>query len=202
MSYNPILPNINSLINKYLPILPADLNLQEIFPRKSVTTVYRRQKNLKEMLAPSSYPKSVNWQVNIITPCNSCDICKHHLVAEKKFTSKVTGKTYFIKGDLSCNSKNVIYLITCDKCKDEYIGSAVDFKPRFRVQKSDIKTKKERCGTSRHFNEKCLCSTSPFGYLKFKSLNRFTQKTHQILKKCFGTEKDTGKVNFSQLPMG
>ena len=66
MSYNPILPNINSLINKYLPILPADLNLQEIFPRKSVTTVYRRQKNLKEMLAPSSYPKSVNRQVNII----------------------------------------------------------------------------------------------------------------------------------------
>ena len=85
------------------------------------------------MLARSSYPKSVNRQVNIITRCNSCDICKHYLVAERKFTSKVTGKTYFIKGDLSCNSKNVIYLITCDKCKDEYIGSAVDFKPHFRV---------------------------------------------------------------------
>ena len=124
------------------------------------------KKNLKEMLAPSSYLRSVNSQVNIITPCNSCDICKHYLVAERKFTSKVTGKTYFIKGDLSCNSKNVIYLITCDKHKDEYLGSAVDFKTRYRVHKSDIKTKKERCVTSRHFNEKCLCSTSPFGYAK------------------------------------
>ena len=83
-SCNPILPNIYSLINKYLPILHADLNLKEIFPRKSITTVYRRQKNLKEMLAPSSYPKSVNRQVNIITPCNSCDICKHYLAAEYK----------------------------------------------------------------------------------------------------------------------
>ena len=64
-SYDPILPNINSLINKYLPILHADLDLKELFPRKSITTVYRRKKNLKEMLAPSSYPKSVNSQGNI-----------------------------------------------------------------------------------------------------------------------------------------
>ena len=73
-----------------------------------------------------------------------------------------------IKGDLSCNSKNIIYLTTCDKCKDEYIGSAVDFRPCIRVHNSDIKTKKERCGTSRHFNKKCLCSTSDFGYAKVK----------------------------------
>ena len=126
------------------------------------------------MLAPSSYPKSVNSQVNNITPCNSCDICGREdiLVAEKKSTSKVTGKTYFIKGDLSCNSKKVIYLFTCDKCKYESIDSAVDFKPCFRVHKSDVKTKKERCGTSKHFNEKCLCSTSPFGYVRVQIIEQ------------------------------
>ena len=42
-----------------------------------------------ETLAPSSYPKSVNSQVNTITPCNSCDICKHYLMTETKFTSRV-----------------------------------------------------------------------------------------------------------------
>ena len=105
------------------------------------------------MLEPSSYPKSVNSQVNIITLCTSCDICKDYLVAERKFESKVTGKTFFVKVDVSCRSKNVIYLITCGRCKDEFLGSAVDFKPRFIVHKSNIKTKKECCGTSRHFNE-------------------------------------------------
>ena len=54
MPYNPNLPNINSLINKYLPTSHADLDLKEIFPTKSITTIYRRQKNLKEILAPSS----------------------------------------------------------------------------------------------------------------------------------------------------
>ena len=73
-SHNPILSNLYSLINKYLPILHADLDLKEIFPRKSITTVYGRQKNFKEMLAPSSYPKFVNNQVNVIIPCNLCHL--------------------------------------------------------------------------------------------------------------------------------
>ena len=88
------------------------------------------------MLAPCSYLKYVNSLVNITTPCNSCNICKQILLAERKFTSKVSGKTCFIKGDLSGNTKYVIYLITCDKCEDEYKGSAVDFKPRYRVHKN------------------------------------------------------------------
>ena len=91
-------------------------------------------------------------------------------MAERKFTSKVTGKTYFIKGDLSFNSKNVIYLITCDKYKDKYISLEVDFKPHFRVHESDVKAKKERCGTSRHFRKKCLCFTS--GYVKVQIIEQ------------------------------
>ena len=49
---------------------------------------------------------------------------------------------------------------------------AVDFKPCSRVHKCDIKTKKERGGTSRHFNEKCLYSTSPFGYVKVQIIEQ------------------------------
>ena len=88
--YSPILSNINSMINNDLHIIHADFDLKETFPRKSITAVYRSQKKIKEMLAPSSYPKSVDSQVNIITPCNSC---KHYLVAKMKFKSKVAGKT-------------------------------------------------------------------------------------------------------------
>ena len=37
--YNPILQNINILIIKYLHILDADLDLNEFFPGKFITTV-------------------------------------------------------------------------------------------------------------------------------------------------------------------
>ena len=73
-------------------------NLTKVF-RENLSLQFIEDKNtLKEMLAPSSYAKSVNSSANIITPCNFFDICKHYLVAEGKLTSKVTGKTYFLKG--------------------------------------------------------------------------------------------------------
>ena len=67
---------------------------------------------------------------------------------------------------MSCNTSNVIYLISCKNWKDQYIGSAIDFKARFRIQKSDIKTKKCRCGTARHFNTKCFDVQNPHRFLQ------------------------------------
>ena len=86
-----------------------------------------------------------------------CDICDNFLVCRNEFTCKVTGKTYKVRGNLSCNSANVVYLISCKLCKDRYVGSAYknNFKPRFRVHKSDINTGKDRCGVAKHFLTKC-----------------------------------------------
>ena len=89
-----------------------------------------------------------------------------------------------------------------NKCKDEYIGLAVDFKTRLRVHKSDIKTKKERCGTSRHFNEKYLCSTSPFGYVKVQIIEQVYSQQPSKIEEVLWYRERSGKVNCSQLPMG
>ena len=48
------------------------------------------------------------------------------MVTDNKFRCTVTGKAYFIKGNLSCDSCNVVYLITCSDCKEQYVGSAID----------------------------------------------------------------------------
>ena len=79
---------------------------------------------------------------------------------------KVTGRIYNIRGKLTCNIPNVVYLISCSNCYDQDVGSALDFKSRFRIHKSDIKTKKDRCGTARHFNTKCTDSSNPHKFLK------------------------------------
>ena len=88
------------------------------------------------------------------------------MIFDNIFIFTVTGKSYFIRGQLNCKSINVIYLITRCKCLEQYVGSAIKFKTRFRIHKSDIKTKKERCGSARHFNSKCYHDTNPFQYLK------------------------------------
>ena len=82
------------------------------------------------------------------------------------FTCTVTGKKYFVKGELRCNSFNVIYLVECSNCKQHYIGSSLNFKQRFKIYKSDIKTNKDRCGNARHFNNVCSHPSHPHFYLK------------------------------------
>ena len=63
------------------------------------------------MVAPSLYPKPSIKSNHIIVSCNKCDICKNILITDSKFRCRVTGKTYFIKANLSCDSCDVIYLI-------------------------------------------------------------------------------------------
>ena len=136
------------------------------FTKDCFSTIYKRNKNLKELIAPSIYPKKTNTRTSSITNCNNCDICKNYMIFDNTFTCTATGKSYFIRGQLNCESINVIYLITCSKCLEQCVGLAVKFKTRFRIHKSDLKTKKERCGSARHFNSKCYHDINPFQYLK------------------------------------
>ena len=94
------------------------------------------------------------------------------MIFDNTFICTVTRKSYFIRGQLSCESINVIYFITCSKCLKQYVGSAIKFKTRFRIQKSNIKTNKERCGSARHFDSKCYHDTNPFQYLKVQSIEQ------------------------------
>ena len=112
------------------------------------------------------FPAKSKNSEHCITSCKKCDICKNYLITDNKFKFKVTGRFYNVRGNLCYNSSNVIYLISCKNCEDQYIGSAIDFKARFRIHKSDIKTKKDRCGTARHFNSKCSDVQNPHRFLQ------------------------------------
>ena len=82
------------------------------------------------------------------------------------FVCTVTGKKYYIRGNFTCNSTDVIYPGECINCKCQYFGSATSFKELFCIHKSDIKTKKDRCGTARHFNSIYCHPINPHVYLK------------------------------------
>ena len=170
--YNSRLPKVDGIIKKHISILHSDDALKTDFPKDCFSTIYKRNKNLKELIAPSVYPKNKNTRISSITSCNNCDICKSYMIFDNTFICTVTSKSYFIRCQLSCESINVICLITCSKCLEQYVGSAVKFKTTFRIHKSDIKTKKERCGSARYFNSKCYHDTKPFQYLKVQLIEQ------------------------------
>ena len=133
--------------------------LKELFPPNSIISSFRRSKNLKEILAPSKCRKGSLESIALPSAgcftCNKtrCDLCKNLLVNSQTFFSAHTGKIYFVRQKLSCNSANVIYLVHCKKCNLQYVGSTTtEFKVRFRNHKSSIKTNKKTCEVAIHFN--------------------------------------------------
>ena len=79
-TYNPSLPKIDGTIRKHLLLLHSDDSLKKLFPPNILNTIFKRNKNLKEILAPSKYLNPKNSRQNSITSCNKCDICKNYMV--------------------------------------------------------------------------------------------------------------------------
>ena len=136
------------------------LHPTKLFPRGSVIPAFRRSKNLKELLAPSRLKTAAEGRTdhhnNGCFKCNRnrCDLCKNFVVESKSFLSFKTEKKYTIHSSLSCDSKNVIYLASCKKCRLQYVGSTTtDFRIRFRNHKSAMLTNKTTCEVAVHFNK-------------------------------------------------
>ena len=118
-TFNPTLLSIEGLIRKHIHYPYSDELLKKAFPNNKFSVTYKRNKNLKEMVAPSLYFKPSIKSNRAIVSCNKCDIYKNFLITDSKFRCTVTGKTYFFKGSLSGDSCNVIYLTTRSNCKEQ-----------------------------------------------------------------------------------
>ena len=165
-TYNPDLPIIKKIIKNSLYIVHTDEKMKKIFPRNIIKPFSRRKSIFKETLSPSLFPSKAERIENSITSCNKCDIYKIFFFSHNKFKCKVTGRIYNIRGKLTCNKSIAVYLMSGSNCDDQYVGSVLGFQRRFKIHKSDIKTKKDRCGTARHLNNKCTESSNPHKFLK------------------------------------
>ena len=157
--YNRIIKNLETVVRNNLPILRSDPEMKNIFPEGSINIIYKRGKSLRELISPSMLPQVQVESHSIVSKCNSkrCDICQNYLVCNNEFTCIVTGKIYKVRGKLCCTISNVIYLISCKLCKEQYVGSGFkdNFKPRFRVHKNDVITGKDRCVVAKNVLTKC-----------------------------------------------
>ena len=50
------------------------------------------------------------------------------MIFDKNFKYTVTGKVYYIKGEMNCESTSIVYLITCMKCLEQYVDSTIYLK--------------------------------------------------------------------------
>ena len=89
---------------------------------------------LKEKSEPPLTENSGCWK------CKKCSVACPVLLEGTSFRSTNTKKSYSIRKSLTCQSKFVVYLATCQKCNGQYVGkSTTQFKIRHSNHKQEIK---------------------------------------------------------------
>ena len=102
----------------------------------------------------------------------------------------------FLK-DLSMYLKqSLIYLISCKCCGKQYIGSAISFKERFRIHKSDINTGKVRCGVANHLLNVCHSEGNKFEYLQIQLIEQVFVNNSKNIDNMLWESENTGKLSY------
>ena len=87
--------------------------------------------------------------------CGKCTFCINFIVESKTVTAPNTNQVFNIKSRITCQTKNVVYLITDQMCKNViYIGYICDdMRTRWRNHKSHIKMGHKSCEIASHFKK-------------------------------------------------
>ena len=122
---------------------------------------FHRPTNIKDLVVRSS-PKapSIEAANTGFSPCKQCTACKHqhgghriqHTVSSNSITSTTTEENFTIRHSLNCLSTNIIYVIICKRCSQQYVGETKrTLKQRLLEHCGDAKNKREK-PVARHFN--------------------------------------------------
>ena len=121
VTYNPILPPFHWTTNWYQSILQVSERLWRAFSSPP-NIAFWRPKNLRDLLVLASLTSTSHEEPSTrpctVARCKSCPI----LSAMDVFSSQTTGEQFKVKTRASCKSSTVIYLITCRRCGQQYVG--------------------------------------------------------------------------------
>ena len=156
VTYNPGNPNFQKIIDKHWHLLELCSN-SAAFKEKAMVT-YKRPKNLSDHLVRakcSSKPVPPRPTTNPnLRPCSTpwnCRFCPKSN-KPKYFKSTKTGRTY-TSPPYTCNTRNVVYLITCNLCKIQYVGETYrSFKDRMIEHERYVRKKTYSQATGLHYN--------------------------------------------------
>ena len=121
-------------------------------------------KNIKEILAPSTVKfnqsyENINCQQNVDEdpkgcfpcdkPCVYCDLLRKS--QDSRFQSLANKKSFKIRQNIRCKSRNVIYLVTCVKCNLQGVGHCTQFQQKISNYFNHIKSGTRDCKIICHF---------------------------------------------------
>ena len=160
-------PDVLNLVRNGLDILTPSERMKNVMRNKKIVAARRQPRNLKSLLFKPRFDTNVQPTVGSVKPCRNdktrgklrgrpCKCCDS-LRECTTFVFKRATEPFQLRYHFTCDSRNVIYALTCQGCGENYIG----------------KTEREvrdRCGDYRNAIEN----------------RRFSQGVHKHLAECGG----------------
>ena len=181
MTFNPNNPDIRNYIRSVWLLLQTNPSTSAIFGKRKLVFSHKQPKTLKRILSPSKlFP--LTKEKPGIKKCNHprCEICKVLITGDQ---IKIENKNFSIRSNFSCNSKNILYVISCE-CGKSYIGETSDFRGRVNLHKNQIATDEYRSlNVSKHlFFSKHSWKIAPFFQCKQSAIERESMESYFCTK--------------------
>lgn len=182
-THNPCNPNLYNVIRTTLPIMHESERLKELFPEKTFIQSKRQPKNLKRILTRAKFDgdSTKNFSVD---KCHDarCGMCPNIIVGDS--ITLLNGKTVTPNENLNCKSKNLIYIITCSTCKENYIGQTGNsICERIRIHRQQIQNPNTRMiPLSEHLD---VCGHGNFKVFPFYKMNDSDVNNRLLKEKHF-----------------
>ena len=155
-TYNPSFDGLRTQVKKTWDLLDRSSSTRHIHTM-GLQVGYRRPKNLRDLLVRSKLspiledrePTEGQDKKCTNRKCRYCPL----LNTEGHIVATVTNRKHRTKHNVTCKSNNLVYCITCRRCKKQYVGQTKNsLKQRFQGHFYQVVHDVEKTEVSRHFN--------------------------------------------------
>ena len=175
-THNPHNPDLTPLVKSTLETMNYDVRMKKVLSSTKYITSRRQPPNLKNILTKACFKSTLPTNEGGSESCHDkrCGTCPH-IQETKTIKITATGRSFNIRTRMNCKTKNVLYIITCTGCKEQYVGMTNDkLTARVRVHKSHIKNPQYRkLGVSKHIAE-CSNMEPKFNIAPFFKISEST----------------------------
>ena len=161
-TYHPHFGDFKQIVNTNWDMLAKSGHTSDLFDHKYITG-FRRLPNLKDKLVNARVKCETTPTVHTTRPkagkrckraakgkCRYCPKIDH----SGHITSTFSAREYTTKCNVDCKSSNIIYCITCKRCKMQYVGQTMlALCKRFSTHYNLIASGSDTHSVSRHFSQ-------------------------------------------------
>ena len=134
ITYHLLLKDFANVIKKYVHLLHINDEVKKAFTTGPIVLFQGAQKLSSYLVRAMLYPLE-RWVESF--KCNSKSFqVRINVTKSNTFSSSVDKKEYVSNHSFNCNDRCIMHLLTCNKCKMQYIGKTTG---DFRLQWNDYK---------------------------------------------------------------